>query len=188
RHFTMPRNRREFEPHDDHFTLEGDFRTRRFIIHAHTDGKEIRAFQLSYPEEKAETYERIAHVMVWTFDPFPVPNPSTPPPKVAGFPPTSGDAGPREQLSEFTKVRLREERAALGTGKAQARRRVALVLGNAAYLNAPQLRNAVNDANDIAEVIEQLGFQVIIGVDRTKRQTEELLQSFVDGLDKSDVA
>jgi hypothetical protein len=144
----------------------------------------IRAFQLSYPEEKAETYERIAHVMVWTFDPFPVENPSTPPPKVAGFPPASRDAEPREQLSEFKGATKRGASRA-GYSKTQAHRRVALVHGNAAYLNAPQLRNAVNDANDIAEVIEQIGFQVITDVDRTKRQTEELLQSFIDRLDRA---
>ncbi len=41
-----------------------------------------------------------------------------------------------------------------------AERRVALVIGNSAYANAP-LRNPVNDAQDMAIVLRGLGFQVI---------------------------
>ncbi len=41
-----------------------------------------------------------------------------------------------------------------------AERRVALVIGNSAYANAP-LRNPVNDAQDMAKVLRGLGFRVI---------------------------
>jgi uncharacterized caspase-like protein len=46
------------------------------------------------------------------------------------------------------------------TPAAQAAKRVALVIGNGAYANAPVLVNPVNDAGDIAASFERLGFSV----------------------------
>jgi hypothetical protein len=188
RNFTVPKGKHEISARDEKFTLSGDFRTRKFHIHARTDGKEIRALQLSYPEEKSAVFDRIALAMISTFDPFPVANPSIAPPKVVGFPPTTNDTDPGKQFSDFRQERLDQERLALGSGKVKPQRRVAFVLGNGAYANAGTLKNAANDADDISDVLGQLGFSVTKGIDRSKRQTEELLQSFVDRLEKSDVA
>ena len=42
-------------------------------------------------------------------------------------------------------------------------KRVALVVGNAAYKHAGELRNPRNDARDVADSLEKLGFTVISG-------------------------
>lgn len=51
-------------------------------------------------------------------------------------------------------------------------RRVALVIGNGAYPNAP-LRNPVNDARDMAAALRSLGFEVILRENTSLRQMEE---------------
>jgi uncharacterized caspase-like protein len=45
-------------------------------------------------------------------------------------------------------------------GPALADKRVALVIGNAAYRNVPKLTNPTNDAGDMARALERLGFSV----------------------------
>jgi uncharacterized caspase-like protein len=51
---------------------------------------------------------------------------------------------------------------------AQAEKRVALVIGNAAYKHAPELANPKNDATDMAAALKTLGFQVLEGLDLDK--------------------
>ena len=63
---------------------------------------------------------------------------------------------------------------------AAADRRVALVIGNAAYKNAPMLTNTVNDANAISKLLKSAGFEVVIsrndlGVVDFKRTVREFL-------------
>lgn len=48
---------------------------------------------------------------------------------------------------------------------AHAEKRVALVIGNGAYQNAPQLPNPPNDARDVADALKRIGFDVILGLD-----------------------
>ncbi len=52
-------------------------------------------------------------------------------------------------------------RCLLFVSPAQAGKRVALVIGNNAYENVPQLQKAVNDAEAIAEELAKLGFEVV---------------------------
>ena len=47
----------------------------------------------------------------------------------------------------------------------QAEKRVALVIGNGAYQNAPRLDNAVLDASAVANAFRKLGFEVVDGYD-----------------------
>jgi Caspase domain len=47
----------------------------------------------------------------------------------------------------------------------QAEKRVALVVGNGAYQNAPSLDNAVLDARAVADAFRKLGFEVVDGYD-----------------------
>jgi TPR repeat protein len=47
---------------------------------------------------------------------------------------------------------------ALCGGAAQAQSRIALVVGNSAYQHAPALPTTLNDANDVAQTLEGLGF------------------------------
>jgi hypothetical protein len=55
--------------------------------------------------------------------------------------------------------------------------RLALVIGNGAYKNAP-LRNPVNDATDIGRTLKRLGFQVTILRDASQRKMEDAIRSF----------
>ncbi|MGE0501384.1 MAG: caspase family protein [Rhizobiaceae bacterium] len=71
---------------------------------------------------------------------------------------------------------------------AQSDRRVALVIGNAAYEEAGILANPVNDAADIAATLRTVGFEVIEGRDLGKRDLERKLGEFSDALAGADVA
>jgi hypothetical protein len=69
--------------------------------------------------------------------------------------------------------------AAFATGAA-ADRRVALVIGNSAYKNAPSLKNTINDAIAISGLLKSSGFEVVIprtdlGVLDFKRAIREFL-------------
>ena len=66
--------------------------------------------------------------------------------------------------------------------------RVALVLGNGNYEHSTPLRNAANDANDMADKLRGLGFRVFQGIDLERRETLLLVQDFVDSLKKTDTA
>ncbi len=70
----------------------------------------------------------------------------------------------------------------------QGERRIALVVGNAAYTSAGALANPVNDANDIAAALKGLGFEVFSGTDLDKRSFDMKLREFSRALPKSDVA
>lgn len=67
-------------------------------------------------------------------------------------------------------------------------RRVALVLGNAAYKNAPALGNPVRDAQAISDKLESLGFEVVSGFDLTKAQTQETIARFAKTVRGADIA
>ncbi len=64
--------------------------------------------------------------------------------------------------------------------QALAEGRVALVLGNDQYHTLSDLPNAKNDAISIAENLEILGFDVLLGVNASKAKTEELLAAFYE--------
>ena len=57
-------------------------------------------------------------------------------------------------------------------------RRVALVIGNAAYESTAALANPRNDAADIAASLKRLGFEVVDGQDLSKRGMEQALGRF----------
>ncbi|MGD2271858.1 MAG: caspase domain-containing protein [Desulfobacterales bacterium] len=61
---------------------------------------------------------------------------------------------------------------------AQAAKRVALILGNSAYLHSTPLRNPVNDANSLAEAFTRLGFTVVHGIDQTKTGMDNQIRLF----------
>jgi len=66
--------------------------------------------------------------------------------------------------------------------------RVALVVGNGAYVHATRLPNPTNDAADIAAILRKLGFQVIEGVDLDKRALEDKVREFGRMLDRAELA
>jgi len=71
---------------------------------------------------------------------------------------------------------------------AQAAERVALVMGNGAYRDVPQLVNAHNDANDVARLLQQLDFLVIEAIDQDLDGMKAELASFQAELDDARLA
>lgn len=67
------------------------------------------------------------------------------------------------------------------------RNRVALVIGNAAYQNSP-LANPVNDANDIAAALNQLGFEVVLLTDQGLNPMRRAVRDFESKLNSDAVA
>lgn len=57
--------------------------------------------------------------------------------------------------------------------------RVALVIGNGAYSNAP-LKNSVNDARDIAQALRELGFEVIYRENVSQNDMKRSIRAFGD--------
>ena len=74
-----------------------------------------------------------------------------------------------------------------GTDRVLAERRVALVIGNAAYKHVAHLANPTNDASDIAASLERLGFEVILGTDLDRSQFSDLVYTFTNRLRGADV-
>ena len=66
----------------------------------------------------------------------------------------------------------------LVTGLASAQEnRLALVIGNSEYKDSP-LINPINDANDMASVLEDLGFEVILRTDSDRREMGRAIRDF----------
>ena len=82
-------------------------------------------------------------------------------------------------------VLLAQAMAALPAGAAK---RVALVIGNAAYVQAGTLANPVNDAADMAKALTAFGFDVILGLDLDRRAFDEKLRAFSYALEDADTA
>jgi len=57
-------------------------------------------------------------------------------------------------------------------------KRVALVIGNSDYQHGSKLRNAVNDANDIAKTLKELNFDVILLTNGNLRSMDQSLERF----------
>src|SRR5262245_5400828 len=56
--------------------------------------------------------------------------------------------------------------------------RVALVIGNSNYQNAPQLANPDNDAQSMAQFLNSAGFEVISATDLTQIDMLRVVQDF----------
>ncbi|MGY4159221.1 hypothetical protein ACVINW_005063 [Bradyrhizobium sp. USDA 4461] len=61
-----------------------------------------------------------------------------------------------------------------------AEQRVALVIGNANYQNAPKLANPGNDAQSMAELLNAAGFEVIAATDLRQGDMVKVLRDFSD--------
>ena len=75
---------------------------------------------------------------------------------------------------------------AFACGAALAGKRVALVIGNGAYTNAPALANPKNDAEDMAAALKALGFEVIAGSDLGKSAMDRKILEFEKALTGAD--
>ena len=71
---------------------------------------------------------------------------------------------------------------------AAAEKRLALIVGNAAYQSATPLANPANDAADMAAALRQIGFEVLLGSDLDKRAFDGKVREFARALPQADVA
>lgn len=76
----------------------------------------------------------------------------------------------------------------LALAEAPAERRVALVIGNSSYRNAPVLPNTVNDARDMVVALRKVGFEVVDGIDLDKRGMDAALTRFARLAQDADAA
>lgn len=76
----------------------------------------------------------------------------------------------------------------LMSATAVAGERLALVIGNGAYANAPRLANPANDAADIARSLRSIGFEIVEGRDLDKRSMEQKIVEFGHRLDGASLA
>ena len=84
---------------------------------------------------------------------------------------------------------VRPTAAANANSATKTGRRVALVVGNAAYQNVRPLLNPNKDATAIAESLRNIGFEVVtLANDQTREQMINALRSFANEAEKSDWA
>ena len=70
----------------------------------------------------------------------------------------------------------------------QAEKRVALVIGNGNYLNAPKLPNPRNDAQDVAAALKRTGFDTIVALDVEKSAMDDAEIRFARAARDADIA
>jgi hypothetical protein len=71
---------------------------------------------------------------------------------------------------------------------ALADKRVALVIGNGAYVHAPHLPNPPHDAEDVAAALKRSGFDTILGIDLDKAKMDDAAINFARAARAADVA
>jgi WD40 repeat protein len=67
-------------------------------------------------------------------------------------------------------------------------KRLALVIGNANYSQAGKLNNTLNDANSMAKVLQELGFEVIKVTDGNYEQMKTAIYTFGDRIQDANVS
>lgn len=76
----------------------------------------------------------------------------------------------------------------LGAEPAWAERKVALVVGNSAYVSVPRLPNPRNDASDVIARLKSIGFEVTPGLDLDRNGFLQSLATFGRAAEGADVA
>lgn len=94
--------------------------------------------------------------------------------------------GLRLALTAISVLLLARGASAQTSPTASDERRVALIIGNAAYTLAP-LKNPRNDAQDMAKALTKLGFRVTLREDATHREMIEAINAFGQELRKGGV-
>jgi Flp pilus assembly protein TadD len=96
---------------------------------------------------------------------------------------TTEPAAPTVETAAASPLGAASPPAAVPLGK-----RVALVIGNAAYTHTQALANPRNDAADMAAVLERLGFTVIFEHDLDKRGMDDTFRRFAREVKGADAA
>lgn len=81
-------------------------------------------------------------------------------------------------LPSVVRSNEQQDRQLIQAPAADRSKRVALVIGNGAYANAPPLKNPPNDASLVATTLRRLGFEVSVGTDRSQREMKQLIRQF----------
>ncbi|WP_172330161.1 caspase family protein [Mangrovicoccus sp. HB161399] len=76
----------------------------------------------------------------------------------------------------------------LAAGPAFAQNRMALVIGNDAYANVPQLALAVADATAVADALRQQGYETLTATDAGRRDMNRKISDFTARLQPGDTA
>ncbi|WP_092028508.1 caspase family protein [Bradyrhizobium sp. OK095] len=76
----------------------------------------------------------------------------------------------------------------LSLAPASADTRVALVIGNGAYVSTAQLPNPSHDAEDVASSLRRSGFEVLQGIDLRQADMQDLTIRFARAASRADVA
>lgn len=84
-------------------------------------------------------------------------------------------------LSEGNVIAATRDLKAVST-EIKGPQRVALVIGNAKYSYAPELRNPVNDAKSMSDALKALGFNVIEVTDATQKEMNRAIAKFGEKL------
>ncbi|PHV62585.1 caspase family protein [Cyanobacterium aponinum] len=79
------------------------------------------------------------------------------------------------------------QQAYLISQRQTSEKRVALVIGNSNYQHGSKLRNAVNDANDVAKSLRDLNFEVILLTNGNLKSMDQSLERFYRELEKGAV-
>jgi Caspase domain len=82
---------------------------------------------------------------------------------------------------------LAQQRSSVRVEAAKAEQRVALVIGNGAYETAP-LKNPVNDAEDMAQALRELGFDVIQKENLNQNDMKRAIREFGEKIKNGGVA
>lgn len=92
----------------------------------------------------------------------------------------------QQPVSEPQEQRGLQPASDVGSTNVGSERRLALVIGNAAYAEA-RLKNPVNDATDMAAALKRLGFSVIVRTDADLRTMHDAAEDFSRQLRRSEV-
>jgi uncharacterized caspase-like protein len=76
----------------------------------------------------------------------------------------------------------------LGVVPGHAEKRVALVIGNAAYRSMPRLTNPKNDAEDVGRALRDLQFETIVATDLNHSGMNNVLDRFTRAVEGADIA
>jgi uncharacterized caspase-like protein len=75
-----------------------------------------------------------------------------------------------------------------GIAPGRAASRVALVIGNTNYANAPALATPANDASDVAAALSRVGFAVTLQIDATAKDLKNAFKAFAAKSAKAELA
>jgi uncharacterized caspase-like protein len=91
-------------------------------------------------------------------------------------------------LARLAVLSMAAAMAFISAAPALADKRVALVIGNGAYRNAPRLPNPANDARDVAAALKRLNFETVLGLDLDRAGMDAAAIQFSRVAREADVA